>query len=77
VTMLDAMADQVRAGAANVRPPKVSSILVVLVALVPFVLGWSANTLWQGVRIVKAAFLHGWSVGEAKMGPERKPTGGS
>lgn len=79
VTTLDVRADQVRARAAAVRAPKLSTVLVTLVGLVPFLLGWMFNVAWQLVRLLVAAFQSGWDAGPARPRPTAaagRPGGG-
>jgi hypothetical protein len=75
VTTLDTRAEDVRARAAAVQMPKLSTILVALVGLLPFLFGWTLNVVWQFVRLLVAAFSSGWDAGPANVRP--KAPGGS
>ncbi len=77
MTSLDVAATQVRDRAARVRPPSLATVIVTLIGLVPFVLGWVINAAWQAIRLVYAAFLRGWEVGETRLGPPPRTPGGS
>lgn len=77
MTSLDVRADEVRARAAQVKLPSLATIIVTLIGLLPFLLGWTINAVWQVLRILWAAFLKGWEVGETRMGPAPQPPGGS
>lgn len=70
MTSLDVRADNIRARAAEVRVPSLATILVVLVGLVPWLLGWTVNAGWQLLRLLYAAFANGWETGETRMGPK-------
>lgn len=76
MTTLDTAAQSVRARAAAVQMPSLATILVTLVGLIPFLLGWTFNALWQGVRLVVAAFREGWARADARLGAP-KAVGGS
>lgn len=76
MTSLDVRADRVRARAAAVPLPKLSTILVTLFGLVPFLLGWVVGACWQLLVLLWAASLSGWETAQAQMGP-RRPPGGS
>jgi hypothetical protein len=66
VSVLNSRADDVCARAAAVQMPQLSTILVTLVGLIPFLLGWILNVLWQLARLLIAAFQSGWEAGPAK-----------
>ncbi len=76
MTSLDAYAADVRARAAKVSMPSLTVILVTLISLVPFLLGWTINAGWQFLTLLRAGFLKGWDKAEAQMGVD-KPDGGS
>lgn len=71
MTTLDTHAGQVRAQAAKVEMPKLSTILVTLIGLLPFLLGWVANAVKQFVALLMVSFLHGWKTAERQMGVPR------
>lgn len=77
MTTLDVHAAEVRARAAQVRLPSLATILVTLIGLLPWLLGWTINAVWQVLRLIAAAFLKGWEVGETRMGPAPRTPGGS
>lgn len=77
MSTLDVAANEVRDRAAQVRPPSLSTIVVTLIGLLPWLLGWTLNAGWQVLRLIAAAFLKGWEVGETTMGPAPKASGGS
>lgn len=75
MTTLDAHAVEVRAAAAAVNVPSAATILVTLIGLVPFLLGWIASAVTQFVALIAAAAVHGWRTGQRQMGAP--PRGGS
>lgn len=77
MTSLDGWAESVRGSAAKVQLPKLSTIVVTLIGLLPFLLGWTINAVWQFLRLLKAAFVSGWERGETRMGPTPRTPGGS
>lgn len=60
----------VRAQAARITLPSLSTILVTLIALLPFVLGWTANLAKQFVVLLIASARHGWATGQRQLGPK-------
>lgn len=77
MTSLDGWADSVRGQAAKVQMPKLSTMLVALIAFIPWLLGFTINAGWQFLTLLKAAYLKGWETGETKMGTGPAAPGGS
>ena len=75
MTSLDAYAAEVRTRAAKVRMPSFTTILITLISLVPFLLGWTINAVWQFLTLLRAGFQQGWAKAEAQMGAPAKPGG--
>lgn len=76
MTTLDVHADQIRTQAANVELPKPSTILVTLIGLLPFLVGWVANAVKQFAVLLIVSFRHGWNTAERQMGAPRSRGGG-
>lgn len=76
MTTIDGHVVEVRATAAAVKLPSPSTILVTLIGLLPFLLGWLASAVAQFVTLLFAATVHGWRTGQRQMGAPPR-TGGS
>lgn len=57
MTTLEGTADAIRAEASKLDPLKV---LVTLIALIPFLLGWSARIVWVLVSLLWGGAVVGW-----------------
>lgn len=70
MTTLAMQTAAVRAEAARITLPSLSVILVTLIALLPFVLGWTANAVKQLIVLLIASARHGWHTGQRQLGPK-------
>lgn len=74
MTTLYASADAIRARAKGLDPLKV---LVVLVGVVPWLLGFALRLVWLAVSVLIAAGLEGWESSGRRIGAARTdPRGG-
>jgi len=64
MTTLNATADAIRSEARQLDPLKV---LVTLIALVPFLLGWTARIVWVLISLLWGGAVVGWKTAHGQI----------
>lgn len=77
MTALDVEAARVRAAARKVELPKLSTLLVALIGLIPFLLAWGVRAVAEFASLLVASWTHGWNTAGRQLGGTPPSAGGS